>query len=122
MKLPKSRRLTSKKDIGTLFESGKNIHAAPLLLKYIWAESTGPPVQVLFSVPKRKVKLAVNRNRIKRIMREAFRYEQGLLKDTVVANKTLQVAVICLVPYTPSHWDVKEAMARGLVKISMEEP
>lgn len=40
-------------------------------------------VQVLISVPKRKVKKAHERNRIKRLIREAYRLNKHALKDVL---------------------------------------
>ena len=53
----------------------------PLLLFYRIAESKEDVAQVMFTVSKKKFGKAVDRNRIKRLMREAYRLEKPLLKD-----------------------------------------
>lgn len=41
----------------------------------------GPEVKVAFAVSRRNFRKAVHRNRIKRLMREAYRLNQFILKD-----------------------------------------
>lgn len=65
------KRLKGKDSIDLLFEKGTEKHAPALILKYI----TEAHSSFYFSgvaVPKRKIKKAVQRNRIKRLMREAI--------------------------------------------------
>jgi len=69
---PKKEKLKSKKLIDLLFEQGQSIKAYPLRFVYIQTELPYPdvPIQIGFSVPKRLHKLAVTRNRLKRLQRE----------------------------------------------------
>lgn len=72
--LGKEEKLKSKIAIEQLFEQGKRIKSYPLQLVYLKREHKGTtPNSVGFSVPKRLIKLAVDRNRLKRLMREAYR-------------------------------------------------
>ncbi len=76
-KLPKSYSLKRKLLIEALFNKGYSLTSFPLRLVYLpisYPENT--PFLVGFSVPKKKIKKAVNRNRIKRLMRESFRKQQ----------------------------------------------
>lgn len=78
----RDERLKSRKEIGRLFgKAGQSLSAYPLVLKYAAAEEQrGPfPFQAAFVVPKRKFKLAVDRNRIKRRIREAYRLHKATL-------------------------------------------
>ncbi len=93
----KSERLSAKRDIETLFSEGKNLRQGKLLLKYVVGgdAGSGSQVKVLIVVPKRSVRLAVNRNRIKRLLREAFRINRDLIVDFLSnSNKSVQIAVI----------------------------
>jgi ribonuclease P protein component len=71
--------------------------------------------QILISVPKRKFKKAVDRNRIKRLIREAFRVnKQYFEKETkiaflYVANEILDLKTI------------EKAIVKSLVKIKSDE-
>jgi ribonuclease P protein component len=69
----REERLKSKKLIDQLFAKGKGISSNPVRLVYFLQESENPLPQVLFSVSKRNFKRAVDRNRIKRQMREVYR-------------------------------------------------
>lgn len=67
----KNSSLKSFSDIEMLFKSGKKL-SSPIMSLY-YKESSVQGLKIAFSVGKKKHKLAVNRNKIKRLMREAFR-------------------------------------------------
>ncbi len=76
----KEERLCGRKRIDNLFSSGnRSLAAYPLRAVYILEEREGVPVEVFISVPKRLLKRAVDRNRIKRLIREAYRLNKDLL-------------------------------------------
>ena len=78
----KPEKLKSRKLIGKLFEDGKSVKKFPVRLVYLQTEHTSDfPIQAGFSVPKRNFKKAVDRNRIKRLLREAYRHEKGGLYE-----------------------------------------
>ncbi len=66
--------LKSKKQIDALFTNGKTLKAYPLFFVYTTTPiSKNPKPQVGFSVAKRKIKLAVKRNLLKRRIKECYR-------------------------------------------------
>ncbi|MCC7245541.1 MAG: ribonuclease P protein component [Saprospiraceae bacterium] len=71
--------LKSRKVIGSLFKGGQSFLAYPF--RVVWCEmeggGEGPPVQLAISVPKRFFKTAVQRNRLKRRIREAYRLKKN---------------------------------------------
>ncbi len=80
--LGKEEKIKSKKLIEQLFAEGNRVKSFPLQLIYLSANHTAEfPIKVGFSVPKRTVKLAVNRNRIKRLMREVYRKNKYLFSE-----------------------------------------
>ncbi|REE83584.1 ribonuclease P protein component [Lutibacter oceani] len=82
--LGKEEKLKSKKLIEQLFAEGKHVKSFPLRLIYLPLNHKGTfPIKVGFSVPKRNVKLAVNRNRIKRLMREVYRKNKHLFIEHI---------------------------------------
>lgn len=89
----KKEKLKSKKLIDQLFAEGKSVSAYPLRLVYIITAFDETIIaKTGVSVSKRNFKTAVNRNRIKRLMREAYR----LNKATYFNNLTSQYAFMVL--------------------------
>ena len=79
LKFPKAEKLTGKKKIEELFQDGSSIFLHPFLRKFTLSE--GLLHRVLISVPKKKIKRAVDRNLIKRRIREAYRLNKQLIYD-----------------------------------------
>ena len=74
----KEERLCSVKLIDKLFHSGSSFLLYPF--RIIWLKEALPaekPVQVLISVPKKKFKRAVDRNLLKRRIREIYRLQKS---------------------------------------------
>jgi len=79
-KFPKEERLSSKKLIEELFEKGSSSYLHPFRLIFIGKLSPEQRFpQLLISVPKRNFKKAVDRNRIRRQIREAYRINKNTL-------------------------------------------
>ncbi len=81
---PKNQKLKSFKLISALFASGKSVKNYPLKLIYIpltEIQTEAQGWQVGVSVAKRNFKKAVDRNRIKRLLRETYRLNQHQIKD-----------------------------------------
>jgi len=79
---PKAERLKSRKQIETLFAKGKSVSVFPVRAVYQFSAAEEAGLKAGVSASKRHFKKAVDRNRIKRLLREAYRLqkEELLLK------------------------------------------
>ena len=81
---PKQERLKNHNLISELFTTGKTVTKFPLRMVYIPLDSTNSIDSYIgLSVSKRYFKKAVDRNYYKRLLREAYRLNQHLLKEQI---------------------------------------
>ena len=92
----KEEHLCRKKLIEELFgKQGSSFGAYPL--RIVWTKSAAPttaPPQVLISVSKRTFKRAVDRNRIKRLIREAYRLNKYRLLEQPNGHQVALLGII----------------------------
>lgn len=87
--LKKNEILRGELRIDRLFEQGQKLVKYPFRIFYLQlAEAV--PNQVMFVVPKRTFKHAVDRNKVRRKMREAYRLQKEMLEE----HQGLQIAII----------------------------
>ena len=117
-KFPKSERLTSQLVIDKMFQESKSLKQFPIVLKYMPHQfEEGANVQIAISVPKRRVKKAVDRNRIKRQIREVYRLnKRALLEKFKNQDKGLALFLI----YNGSE-KAKYAVLENKIKILLQE-
>ncbi|MFT6000665.1 MAG: ribonuclease P protein component [Neolewinella sp.] len=122
-KFHNKERLKSRKEIGRLFgRDGRAVKSYPIRLAYTETEEVrGPfPFQAAFVVPKRRFKKAVDRNLIKRRMREAYRLHKHLIgahtEEAVVPEQ--QYALLFI--YTGKEAMPFDYIERKLVKVLEE--
>jgi ribonuclease P protein component len=89
----KEERLTHRREIESLFTGAKAYKDYPFLLLVSSVPVADAPVKVVISVSKRRIRRAHDRNRVKRLIREAWRHEKGALYDVLSThNRTLHAA------------------------------
>lgn len=79
-------RLKLRKQIETLFQTGEAFSVFPLRIVYRIVPSTdasASPVQVGFSIPKKRIKKANGRNRVRRLLKEAWRLQKHPLYKVI---------------------------------------
>jgi len=81
--LGKSERLKSRKLIDELFNEGRSFVQAPFRVYYKLSETNKPGLQFGVGVSTKNFKKAVDRNRIKRQMREAYRLQKNQLSEAI---------------------------------------
>ena len=96
----KQERIVSQKLIEELFGGGQShsMAAFPLRAVYMQKErqDRSEPVKVLISVPKKRLHHAVDRNRAKRQIREAYRLQKQLLIDKIPEGQAIDISFIWL--------------------------
>lgn len=123
-----AERLKSKLVIDKLFAGGNGSFAVfPLRTVYMKVEKEHedmnsvafPPVSILISVPKKRFHNAVDRNRVKRLVREAYRRNKHILWDALADKDfTLAVAFICVTDTLPEYRKVEKVVIKALNRIA----
>lgn len=117
----KFERLSAKRSVAFLFEQGKTFSLPSL--KIVWRISAEPqfPVTVLFSVPKKNFAVSPERNRIKRLMREAYRLNKStLILSALAKEKNLQIGFIFLGKTLPEYTAIEQKIISAIKKIQNE--
>ena len=112
----KKERIVSKKLMETLFEKGDS----QAVTMSIDRPQGGAPAQVLISVPKKRFKHAVDRNRVKRQVREAFRHHKETIYGHMATDRQLLVAFIWLSDRHYVSAEVEQRVSKILQKIARQ--
>ena len=117
-------RLKKEQHIKTLFQKGKAFSVFPL--RFIYTISTRPlvtasPVQIGFSVPKKKFRHSVDRHRVRRLMVEAWRLNKSTFYPFVAAERQYQLFVIHTNTALPDFETIILAMQKGIAQLNKIE-
>lgn len=120
--LSKEERICSKKLINELFTgNGRSMTAFPLRVVFMKRTiiDDQPRAAMLVSVPKRYFKHAVDRNRVKRQVREAFRRNKSMITQNLTDDhESVAMAFVWLTNEKYPSSEVENRMVRLLTRIS----
>ena len=120
--LSKDERICSKKLINELFTgNGRSMTAFPLRVVFMKRTIVDdqPRAAMLVSVPKRYFKHAVDRNRVKRQVREAFRRNKSIITQNLTDDhEAVAMAFVWLTNEKYPSSEVENRMVRLLTRIS----
>ena len=121
----KDERLCSDKIVAGLFQSGIFVSKYPLGANALVLPTgtTGPRIQILLSAPKRRFKRAVDRNRLKRLMREVYRLRKHeLYAELERLDMHLAVALIFTGSEVIDHANMQKAFDKLMQRWLMALP
>jgi ribonuclease P protein component len=117
----KAERISLKRDIDSLFETGRAVSAGSIRFIYRSAMTRNIAVKVLITVPRKKFKKAVHRNRIKRLIREAWRLNRHQLLPLISSTVYLDIAFIYIGDKPDiSFAEIESSLRTGFVKIARQ--
>ena len=108
----KQEKLKSRKQLDALFKKGKSFTAFPLKVFFAFADDMQDNIiKTGVGVSSRHFKKAVHRNRVKRLLREAYRTEKLSLHEALgQRNKKLAVFLLYIDKTLPEYILLKEKM------------
>jgi len=114
---PKKYKMTLKADIDAVLKGGKRVFGRDLVLRYRLVSRDGEELKVLLIVPKRRFKLAVSRNRIKRQLREMIRSQKPKIIQALPEKQTLHLAIVYSGPTKMNFEQTSQNLSKALRKI-----
>ena len=119
---PKQEKLSSRKEIDRLFKEGRAFMAFPHRIQFQLDKADDDvPARALFSVPKRRIRRAVLRIRLKRRMRESYRLNKSTLFDVLRDKRlSLRVAFIFVGEEELDYHTIEKGMKKALSKLIRE--
>jgi len=116
-KFPKKEKLKSSKTIENLFLEGKTHSKFPIKVFFLPKENIETNLAA-FAVPKRNFKSAVDRNRVKRQLREAYRLNKQMLDE--IHGKKFVMLFLFLGKVKPQYAELEKVMVKLLKKLHDE--
>ena len=118
--LPKYERICKENDIKMLFDRGVGLSVYPFRVIYLFHRDESRPVTVrlLVSVSKKRFHHAVNRNRVKRLMREAWRRNKAPLYEICEKdNISVDVALVYTATVIHSYEEMLKKTQKAVQEI-----
>ena len=130
----KEKHLCGKTTIARLYNEGRAFIVFPLRVVYITQprvpdtndnqatkatnRAIRPTVRLLVTAPKKRFHHAVDRNRYRRLLREAYRHHQTALIEALnAANITMDIAIAVVHNQLPTYADTESTIARIIERL-----
>lgn len=111
--LSKAERMHSVKEIQEIFKTGSSSFTYPFKYYYSIKENECPITEVLISIPKKKVRFAVDRNKLKRFTRDSFRHHKHKLTPKLKTRQMkLSLALVFVGDKQTSHQKIEQAITK----------
>ena len=115
--LKKHEILRSKKKIKELFDNGSSFFLYPYKVFFIPNPSLNNN-EVLFTVSKKTFKRAVDRNLIRRRMREAYRLNKNILKSNEKESLSISIGLIYISKFKLPYIDIENKLKQVFVRLN----
>jgi ribonuclease P protein component len=104
--------------IDNIFKEGKSFSDFPFRIFYLQPEKNVSHLQAAFSASSKNFKRAVDRNRIKRLMREAYRLQKSMLRAKLEeAQQYLVIFFIYTGTKLPEYNNVYSKLGTALIRL-----
>jgi len=115
----KEERLCNKRLIDGLFKNGSSFLCYPLRVSFHISATANVPAQVLFAVAKKRYKHAVDRNLLKRRMREAYRLskQQLLYEHLFTLDKHIVLSIAYIGKEIEEYTVIDKKMQKALTQL-----
>lgn len=118
--LGKGKRVFLRNEIQTLFSSRVAFISYPFRVVVAEEERTLEPLKMMVSVPKKRLKHAVDRNRVKRLTREAFRLNCSHLRESIPEETCLLIGFIYIGNEVKSYTTTSHGIMDALDKLALK--
>lgn len=120
-RFPKQEKLCGQLRIAALYKEGRRFVSFPLRVTYRRIDESSEPVRVLIWAPKSLFKHAVDRNHLRRLMREAYRQEKAPLEEYCAQhNCSFQLAFNYLDKEQHDLPSIQKAVRKALKRMEIE--
>ncbi len=124
LSFPKAQKLCGDKPIDRLFASGTGFTRFPLRVVYLLLPKRRAgevPLRMMVSVGKKRFKRAVKRNRVKRLVREAWRLNKAAVESALAASTdggALHVAFVFVGKELPDMPTIMDCVSKASEKLA----